>query len=196
MGSPVSLGLIVGNICCWGIFFGSAPRGVSSSSKLLVLIFLIIVSFAVLSYRESYYYNRVVVRYLPFLNREVYWVEIQSFSLTPILRFRTVQNTIWLPGTPPTLQSFLDEHLRQIDRRGFVSVPTALLDRQLRYSAVWGAMFVLSVAATALFVAGGPLHKWWDSAGIILLFCDLQLLFAVLDVLSQTAHLYFSKSHM
>lgn len=188
MGLPLSLGLLLGNIACWGMYLEYFLRSTPSRSKLIVLAFLTAATVLTWSYRESYYYNRVVVRYLPFVNREVYWQDIQSFSLTPILRFRTVENTIWLPGTPPFLQSFLDEHFRQIDRQGFVRMSaTTLLGRQLRYSAVWAVMFVFSIVTTAPFLAGGPLHEWWESAGSILLLCDLQLLLVVLGAFGQTA---------
>jgi hypothetical protein len=189
---PLSLGLLWGNIACWGIYL--APRSRPSLSNLIVLGFLIAASVLTWSYRESYYHDRVVVRYLPFVSREVYWEDIQSFSVTPILRFRTAQSALWLPATPPILQSFIDEHLRQLDRHGFVKLPqTTLLGGQLCYSAVWAVVFILSIAGTAPFLVGGPLHKWWESAGRILLLCDLQLLLAVLFILGQTAP-YFSQS--
>ena len=188
MGLPLSLGLLLGNLVCWVIYLEHLLRSTPSLSKLAVLGFLIAASVLTWGYRESYYHDRVVVRYLPFVSHEVYWEDIKSFSVAPILRLRTVKNTLWLPGTPPFLQSFLGEHLHQIDRRVlFRMPPKTLLGRQLYYSAFWAGMFVLSIAATAPFLAGGPLHKWWESAGSILLLCDLQLLLAVLVSCGQTA---------
>jgi hypothetical protein len=115
-------------------------------------------------------------------------------SLSPILKLHTIETTLWLPGTPPLLQSFLDTHLSKIGHRTLVAPSsTTLFGRQMRHSSVWGVLFVLSVAATAPFLAGGPLHKWWDTAGTVLLLCDLQLLVAATLAFGQTA-LSFSKN--
>ncbi len=194
MGVPLSVGLLLGNLGCWGLVLGNSPPSTPPSSKLIVLSFLAAASLLTWSYRESYYYDRVVVRYLPFLSREVRWKNVQTLSLSPILKLHTIETTVWLPGTPPFLQSFLDPHLSKIEHRSFVAPSsTTLFGRQLRHSSVWGVLFVLSVAATAPFLAGGPLHKWWDTAGTMLLLCDLQLLSAAAVAFGQTA-LTFSKN--
>jgi hypothetical protein len=199
MGLPLSVALMLGNIGCWGLYLQSSPPNTPRLSKLVVFAFLAADSLLTWSYRESYYEDRVAVRYLPFVTREVRWKDVQSFSLSPILRLHTIETTLSLPGTPPFLQSFLDAHLRKIEHRGFViSSPTTLFRRQMRHSSVWGVFFVLSVAATAPFLAGGLLHKWWDTVGTILLLCDLQLLVAAAAAFGQTAFSYSrssAKSH-
>lgn len=188
MGVPLSVGLLMGNIGCWGLYLENLPNSAPSPSKLVVFGFLAAASLFTWSYRESYYEDRVVVRYLPFVKREVRWTDVQRFSASPILKLFAVERTLSLPGTTPFLQSFLKAHLHNTEDGGFADQsPRGLLGMQLGHSSVWGAMFILSVVATAPFLAGGPLHRWWDSGGTILILCDFQLLVAVAVAFGQTA---------
>ena len=193
MGTPLSVGVLMGNIACWGIVLGNAPPpNTAVASKVFVFLFLGLATLLLWSYRESYFEDRVVVRYLPFVSRQVQWAEVRWFSLHPILRLRTAEQTVSLPGTSPLLQAFIQNRLRAVPNQPEDCRHSSLTVLQLRYSLFWGFMFLACVLATSLFLDGFPLHRWWDSIGTVLLLCDLHLLFAAVTILGNTGLYYWT----
>ena len=191
MRTPLSVGFLFGNIGCWGLIVDVPPH-TPWQSRVFVVAFLAVVTLFVWSYREFYFEDRVVARYVPYLSREVRWNDVCGFSLHPILRLRTPQHTLSLPGTSPLLQTFIQGRLNAVPNRPDDYSQTSLGGSQLRYASFWGLMFLASVAATVPFLDGWPLHKWWDSFGVALLLSDLHLLTAAVVVFGNTG-LYYCK---
>ena len=193
MRTPISIGALIGNVGCWGLIL-DAPPSTPWPSRVFVLVFLALVTLFAWSYREIYFEDRVVARYLPYFSREVRWKDVYGFSLHPILRLRTPQLILSLPGTSPLLQTFIHNRLRAIPDRPEGSRHGSLGALQLRYASFWGLMFLGSVAATVPFLYGWPLHKWWDSMGVALLFCDLHFFTAAVEILGNTGLYYWNRA--
>ena len=117
MRTPISIGALIGNVGCWGLIL-DAPPSTPWPSRVFVLVFLALVTLFAWSYREIYFEDRVVARYLPYFSREVRWKDVYGFSLHPILRLRTPQLILSLPGTSPLLQTFIHNRLRAIPTGG------------------------------------------------------------------------------
>jgi len=193
MRTPLPLGMLIGNIGCWGLVF-DAPPTTPWESRVFVLVFLAVVTLVLWSYREFYFEDRVVARYLPYYSREVCWKEVHGFSFHPILRLRTPQRVLSLPGTSPLLQTFIQDRLCAIPSQPEDFRRSSRGALQLRYSSFWGLMFLGSVAATAPFLDGWPLHKRWDSLGVVFLLCDLHLFTAAVVTFGNTALYYCNRA--
>lgn len=193
MRTSLPVGLLIGNMGCWGMVF-DAPQTTPWASRIFVLVFLALVSLVLWSYREFYFEDRVVARYLPYCSRTVLWNEVNGFSLHPILRLHTPQRILSLPGTSPLLQTFMQDRLCSIPNLREDFNHGSLGASQLRYSSFWALMFLGSAAATVPFLYGWPLQKWWDSLGVALLLCDLQLFTAAAVIFGDTGLYYWSRA--
>ena len=193
MRTSLPIGLLMGNIGCWGMVF-DAPPATPWTSRIFVLVFLALVSLVLWSYREFYFEDRVVARYLPYCSRKVFWNEVNGISLHPILRLHTPQRILSLPGTSPLLQTFMQNRICASPEVPEQFARSSLGTSQLRYSSFWALMFLGSAAATIPFLDGWPLHKWWDSLGVALLLCDLHLLTAAAVTLGNTGLYYCSRA--
>lgn len=193
MRTPLPLGMLMGNIGCWGLVFDAA-RSTPWESRAFVLTFLAVTTLVIWSYREFYFEDRVVVRYLPYYSREVRWKDVHGFSFHPILRLRSPQRVLSLRGTSPVLQTFIQNRLGAIPDQPEDFRHSSVAANQLRYSSFWGLIFLGSVAATAPFFDGWPLHRWWDSFGVALLLCDLHLFTAAVVTFGDTGLYYWNRA--